>query len=398
MDIRLVTSDCNLADSLTRVPKRWFRSSDRSGLASNICGIGLSGSTLVDQITAIHDITGHQGVERTLHFVRRAHLTATRRDVQHIVNKCQVCQSIDPAAVNWKKGRLDVRDVWQRVGMDITHSGGKHYLTLIDCGPSRFAIWRHLRRQDSSSVIQQLESIFLERGAPLELLTDNDTAFTSQSFRQFAERWGTRICFRCAYVASGNGIAERCHRTVKRIAARKQCTVAEAVYWYNVSPKNDKTSSTAPANQLYSYKVRIRQIDVAPSDRTTVARNNSYEIGDKVWVRPPRNSCEKRYRIGTVTKVVSDQAVEVDNVPRHVRHLRSAIVSQDQCTDGNEKTMQYTSSSDDDLPLRGITVLTEETSESEESSDDSEEDIVEERPLPRRSSRERRPPDRYVPE
>ncbi|CAM1154283.1 Uncharacterised protein at_DN2337 [Pycnogonum litorale] len=221
--------------------------------------------------------------------------------------------------------------------MNITHSGGKHYLILIDCGPSRFAIWRHLRRQDSSSVIQQLESIFLERGAPLELLTDNDTAFTSQSFRQFAERWGTRIRFRCAYVASGNGIAERCYRTVKRIAARKQFTVAEAIYWYNVSPKNDKTSSTAPANQLYSYKVRIRQIDVAPSDRTTVARNNPYEIGDKVCVRPPINSCEKRYRIGTVTKVVSDQAVEVDNVPRHLRHLRSAIVLQDQRTDGNEK-------------------------------------------------------------
>ena len=59
--------------------------------------------------------------------------------------------------------------------------------------------------------------------------------------------------FRCAYVPAGNGIAVS--RTIKRIAARTQCSVMEAVYWYNVTPKDDASASTAPANIIYSpYK------------------------------------------------------------------------------------------------------------------------------------------------
>ena len=55
--------------------------------------------------------------------------------------------------------------------MDVTHVNGCHYLTLIDCGPIRFAVWRRLPRQDTDSVIKQLELVFFERGAPVELLT-----------------------------------------------------------------------------------------------------------------------------------------------------------------------------------------------------------------------------------
>jgi len=65
--------------------------------------------------------------------------------------------------------------------MDITHFEGRNYLSLTDCGPSRFAVWRHLRRQDSATVIQQLEAVFFEHGAPSELLTNNDTAFCSRA-------------------------------------------------------------------------------------------------------------------------------------------------------------------------------------------------------------------------
>ena len=84
----------------------------------------------------------------------------------------------------------------------MTHVNGCHYLTLIDCGATRFAIWRRLQRQDTDSVIQQREFVFFERGAPVELLMDNDPTFRSGMFAQFAERWALPVRFRCAYVAS----------------------------------------------------------------------------------------------------------------------------------------------------------------------------------------------------
>ena len=152
-----------------------------------VCG-GAIESLSDETIASIHEETGHHGIKRTLYFSRKVSPAVTRRDVRRVVKACQVCQSMDPAPVKWPKGKLNVDEIWHRVGMDVTHVNGGHYLTLIDCGPTRFAVWRRMQRQDTASVIQQLESVFFERGAPVELLTDNDPAFRSGAFTQFAER------------------------------------------------------------------------------------------------------------------------------------------------------------------------------------------------------------------
>ena len=95
------------------------------------------------------------------------------------------------------------------------------FFTVIDCGSAQFAIWRRLLRQDVTSVINQLKALFYERGPPTEILTDNDIAFRSSLLKTFLDEWRVWLRFRCAYVPSGNGIIERCHRTVKSIATRK---------------------------------------------------------------------------------------------------------------------------------------------------------------------------------
>ena len=298
----------------------------------------------------------------------------TRKDVQLVVKACQVCQSIDPGPVKLARGRLNVDEILHRVGMDVTHANGCHYLTLIDCGLTRFAVWRRLQRQDTDSVIQQLELVFFERGAPVELLTDNESAFHSGAFMQFAERWAMRVRFRCAYAASGNGIAEKCHRSVKRIAARKRCTIAEAVYWYNVAPKDDVDSATVPANKLYNYEIRVLVIaHVLHSAQRAI--DSPYDVGDAVWVNPPDNRWHTKFKYGTVTGVVFDQTMEVDGMLRHVRYLRSAVPPETAPT-----TAQTFMSDDEYLPRlyarRG----------SEEESSDSEEEV--DGPLSRQSGRE----------
>ena len=102
-----------------------------------------------------------------------------------------------------------------------------------------------------------LESIFLERGPSTEILTDNGTVFTIEWFRKFADSWGVRLRFQCAYVPSGNGI-------IKTIAARKDCTVSEVVDWYNITPKDDVSPSTAPADALHRYHVKVKGIETNP--------------------------------------------------------------------------------------------------------------------------------------
>ena len=114
----------------------------------------------------------------------------------------------------------------------------------------------------------------------MEILTDNDTAFTSKDFREFARNWDVHLRFRCAYSPSGNGIVERSHRTVKTIAARKNCSILEAVYWHNVSP------CTAP----HRYHIRIKGVENNPLPEPEVTKG-MYEKGDVVWVKNPHGKC-----------------------------------------------------------------------------------------------------------
>lgn len=177
-------------------------------------------------------------------------------------------------------------------------------------------------RQDSASVVRILSSIFFERGALEEILTDNDADFCNQQVRQLLDEWGIRLWLRCAHVPSGNGIAERIHRSIKRIAARKQCTITEATYWYNVTPKDGKLPTTAPANAIYTYRVRLKGIDTAlPVNQK---RHAKYEVGDPVCVRPPGNRFTTKFKRGRISGVISQQSVLVDRTPCHVRNLRPA--------------------------------------------------------------------------
>lgn len=320
VDVALIPSAANLADSLTRVPCEWLRLCKEGGVPQIDCG-AVRSSSMDERIEEIHRATGHQGVKRSLYFARRVDPDVEESKVREVVSRCERCCSIDPAPMKWEKGSLGVDGMWDRVGMDITHYQGMHFLSLIDHGPSRFAVWRPLRRQDSASVIQQLESVFCERGAPAELLLDNDTAFRSRVFQEFADGWNVRLRFRCAYVPAGNGIVERCHRSVKRIAARKSCSVQEAVYWYNLAPLDDLSATLAPANQIHRYEVRVRGVDVCSGSGVSVA-GCPFSVGDAVWVKPPDARCTTQFSCGRVTGVVSDCAVEVDGVPRHVKDLR----------------------------------------------------------------------------
>uniref|UniRef100_A0A5S6QCQ1 Integrase catalytic domain-containing protein n=1 Tax=Trichuris muris TaxID=70415 RepID=A0A5S6QCQ1_TRIMR len=154
----------------------------------------------------------------------------------------------------------------------------------------------------------------------MQLILDNDTAFRNRIFAEFATRCGVRIRYRCAYAPSGNGITERCHRTVKVIAARKGCSIPEAVYLHNITPRDGSTVSSAPAGVVYKYTMRVRGIDLCPEEDQPVEA--TYAVGDEVWVKPPGGRCDTTYHQGLVTGVISRQAVEVDGTPRHVRDLR----------------------------------------------------------------------------
>ena len=141
VDVKLIPSKDNLADALTRVRSRWLNK-----LTVPECRNGYKGiaATKAESISDIHQRTGHFGVNRTLNFFRKTIPTATENDVRNVIKNCEPCQSIDPSPIRWEKGILDVKGNWERLAMDITHYGTDKFLSLIDCGPSQYALWRQL--------------------------------------------------------------------------------------------------------------------------------------------------------------------------------------------------------------------------------------------------------------
>jgi ribonuclease HI len=161
--IALVKSEQNLADKLTRVPKKWLqRASESAGAAavvtSNTNGwcsptseslpdeqVQHSAAAVTpnemeqrkDEIRRIHR-WNHFGVDRTLYVVRRRHPTKgfRREEVEQIVRSCQRCVSVDPAPVQWEKGSLDVKGSWQRIACDVTFYAGRKFWLLSTVVPA----------------------------------------------------------------------------------------------------------------------------------------------------------------------------------------------------------------------------------------------------------------------
>lgn len=315
LDIKLVRSCENIADKLTRVPKKWMVMNKGVCAAPGSVGDGYS----VEKLRELHD-THHLGVERTLHSAQKMWGSdVTAQDVKGVVADCAVCKQVDPSALMWERGRLDVAETWHRLASDVTHLKGVPYLTLVDCGPSRFALWRRLRNETADSVALELERIFFERGSPAELLTDNGPCYKSRRLNELLRKWKVQHTFSCAYRASGNGIVERNHRTVKRMVARSGGRVEEMLYYYNSTPN---ASKSVPMESIYQYSQRGGPDVAGNSARSRSTHLNPFRKGDVVFVRPPGARCTSVWGRGKVTGVVSNTTAEVDFVNRHVSDLR----------------------------------------------------------------------------
>lgn len=60
-------------------------------------------------------------------------------------------------------------------------------------------MWRYMRRPARDTAAQHQEHAFYERGAPVELHSDNDSIFRGRQFTAFAARWDVSLRFRVAY-------------------------------------------------------------------------------------------------------------------------------------------------------------------------------------------------------
>ena len=105
VSIRLIRSEENKADVLTRVPSNWLAVKKESIAASAIESVEQHESD--DGLKKLHEIH-HLGTKRTMFLARKVWGAnkVSEEQVKSIVKRCDHCASIDPAPVLWETGEI----------------------------------------------------------------------------------------------------------------------------------------------------------------------------------------------------------------------------------------------------------------------------------------------------
>ena len=376
----------NKADALTRVPQ--------TGLRKSLTGLCLmtTDEQLNKKIEEIHR-KGHFGIARTYEMAKCGlGNEATKEIVRKVIAKCDRCAKFDPhrrnVSFNWK---IAAPRVWQRLATDVTHVNNQPYLTVVD-SKSKFTVWQKLITESGVSIAASLEKVFAWAGPPNELLSDNGTAFRSTEVMKVLEKWSIKQLLSCAYRPQGNGIVERIHRTIKRTVARSQCEVTDAVFWYNVTKEDSKHSpyeilfrATARRPGVNEDRKWINEIPEEEVD-TQESGRNKLKVGENVLLRPSDGRCDREWTgPHRVSKIIPPVGVEINNdgITRYANHLRKMYYSdeenKEEDEDENEDAEEY-----------------EDGDGEEYEEQDGEGEAVEEEPTEiRRTTRIRRPPERF---
>jgi len=267
---------------MTRVAKQWLGSRGLGSTNMQVTAALSTGESVEDAIWAAH-LPDHLGVDRMLYLARQTRRDLSREQVKRELAGCETCQRVDPALRSESialTGSLPVEGNWQRVAIDVTHYDGRLFMSMVECGPSRLAIWRRLQSESAEKIVAQLRSVVIERGPFEELLLDNSMTFRSASVEEFADEWGISLRFRAAYAPSGNRIVEKNHRTIKKIAERGGIFPEEATFWYNVTPRKDADEGLVPSNVLFRYPWRVPFNINTPE--AGVCGDCNFAIGDEV--------------------------------------------------------------------------------------------------------------------
>ena len=73
-------------------------------------------------------------------------------------------------------------------------------------------------------------------------------------------------------------------------------------------------------NKLHYYTEKLKGLD-RKIDLSKKVLGNSL-VSKNVWLKLHEARCVTKWRPDTITREVSEQVVEVDGMPRHVKHIR----------------------------------------------------------------------------
>lgn len=179
-------------------------------------------------IRKFHEI-GHVGINRTVEQITRSYwFPNLTKKVTEFIQKCLKCMIFQPKDGK-KEGLIHLFDKYEipfhtvhvdHLGpLELTKKGFRHILVIVD-GFSKFVKFYATKRTDSKEVIKHLRHYFRQYSAPIRIVSDRATCFTSKQFTKFLKE--RNICHVLNATASpqSNGQVERFNRTLIPMLAK----------------------------------------------------------------------------------------------------------------------------------------------------------------------------------
>ncbi|XP_040355390.1 uncharacterized protein K02A2.6-like [Ixodes scapularis] len=370
-------------------------------------------------------------------------------EIESYVRQCRVCQSVQNAAppVPLQPWSYPTKP-WQRVHVDFAAKEGHVFLVLVDSFSKWIEVWS-MSSTTTGKTLDKLRSVFAAYGLPEVLVSDNGPQFVSDEFSEFMRVNGIKHVKTPPYHAASNGAAERLVQTTKKTLLKqlldekqsgKKHSLLERLDSFLLSYRNTPNSTTGrtPAELFLKRQPRVKLSLLKPDfvkamqnkqqhlkEQSDASRgaNRSFVVGDTVLVKTVRGELVS-WEEGVVTQVVSPVTylVKVAQVVRftHADHIRDRLASPTSLAapptpeeptlpdvpvpretqpmvpqvasaampaDSQAGSQQATRTREQPLPPPSSTSAPVTTPEP-----------CTEAPTSRRSTRVRRPPDRYKPE
>ena len=282
-------------------------------------------SPLLQEILGAIHADGHEGVQRTLHRLRRDfHFPNMKQRVQDMVRTCAVCQQyksehLQPAGLLLP---LPVpQGVWIDIALDFVEAlprvrGKSVILTVVD----RFSKYCHFiplaHPYSAESVAQAFfADIVRLHGVPQSIVSDRDTVFTSAFWQELMRLLGTKLQMTSAFHPQSDGQSESANRVI--VMYLRCLTGDRPRQWVRWLPWAEYLFNTAYQSSLRDTPFRVVYGRDPPSIR-------SYEPGDT--------------RVQAVAKTMEER----DEFLADVRYrLEQAQASQKLYYDRNHRSVSY---------------------------------------------------------
>jgi hypothetical protein len=178
---------------------------------------------LQEILIAVHD-DDHEGVQRTLHCLRRDfHAPYLRKTMQEYVRGCPTCQRYESEHLHPAGLLLPLpvpTAVWTDVGLDFVEAlprvGGKSViLTVVD----RFSKYCHFMALAHPYTTESVARVFFAEimclhGIPQSMVSDRDPVFTSAFWRELMRLTGTKLHMTSAFHPQSDGQTEAANKVI----------------------------------------------------------------------------------------------------------------------------------------------------------------------------------------